>query len=151
MAERSGLAADSRSPGPAGACQRRGDVSRGRGLAARRECWGAPTHSEANQRNEEAVHNAVHEDSGSARIAAGQRPRPSFRHPHAGNSYSCALRTDNTITCWGNNNYGQTDAPDGQYTTITANNSHSCALRTDNTITCWPTLPDGVRWAAGDG
>ena len=35
----------------------------------------------ANQRNEEAVHNATHEDSGSARIAARQRPRSSFRHP----------------------------------------------------------------------
>ena len=29
----------------------------------------------------ESVHDAVHEDSASARIATGQRPRPSFRHP----------------------------------------------------------------------
>ena len=48
-----------------------------------------------------------------------------------------ALRTDNTITCWGNNDSGQADAPDGQYTAITASSIHSCALRTDNTITCW--------------
>ena len=41
----------------------------------------ARTYSEAKQRNEETADNAVHEDSGSARIAAGQRPRPSFRHP----------------------------------------------------------------------
>ena len=27
----------------------------------------------------------MHEESGSARIAADQRPRPSFRHPHANN------------------------------------------------------------------
>ena len=39
----------------------------------------ARTYSEANQRNEEAVADAVHEDPASARIAAGQRPRPSFR------------------------------------------------------------------------
>ena len=43
----------------------------------------ARTYSEANQRNEEAVDDAVHEDPASARIAAGQRPRPSFRHPQA--------------------------------------------------------------------
>ena len=55
----------------------------------------------------------------------------------AGGFHSCALRTDNTITCWGNNDSGQADAPDGQYTAITAGGSHSCALRTDNTITCW--------------
>ena len=33
--------------------------------------------------DQESVHDAVHEDSASARIATGQRPRPSFRHPHA--------------------------------------------------------------------
>ena len=54
----------------------------------------------------------------------------------SGNHY-CALRTDNTITCWGRNSSGEADAPDGQYSAITAGGSHSCALRTDNTITCW--------------
>ena len=73
---------------------------------------------------------------------------PTYTAITVGSGHSCALRTDNTITCWGN---GQTDAPDGQYTAITAGWLHSCALRTDNTITCWPMLPDGVRWAAGDG
>ena len=42
----------------------------------------ARTHTEANQRNQQAVDDAVHEDPSSARIAPGQRPRPSFRHPH---------------------------------------------------------------------
>ena len=31
--------------------------------------------------DQESVHDAVHEDSASARRATGQRPRPSFRHP----------------------------------------------------------------------
>ena len=31
---------------------------------------------------QESVQDSVHEDSGSARIAAGQLPRPSFRQPH---------------------------------------------------------------------
>ena len=31
--------------------------------------------------DQESVRDSVHEDSASARIAAGQRPRPSFRHP----------------------------------------------------------------------
>ena len=30
--------------------------------------------------------------------------------------YSCALRTDATITCWGDNDEGQATAPDGQPT-----------------------------------
>ena len=33
--------------------------------------------------DQESVRDSVHEDSASARIAAGQRPRPSFRHPQA--------------------------------------------------------------------
>ena len=32
--------------------------------------------------DQESVQDSVHEDSASAHIAAGQRPRPSFRHPH---------------------------------------------------------------------
>ena len=31
--------------------------------------------------DQESVRDSVHEDSGSARIVAGQRPRPRFRHP----------------------------------------------------------------------
>ena len=76
----------------------------------------------------------------------------------AGNGHTCALRTDNTITCWGNNNSGQTDAPDGQYTAITAGGSHTCALRTNNTIACWGTnnwgqtdAPDGQYTAITAG
>ena len=62
---------------------------------------------------------------------------PTYTAITAGASHSCALRTDNTITCWGSNGLGQADAPDGQYTAITTGYGHSCALGTDNTITCW--------------
>ena len=54
-----------------------------------------------------------------------------------GDDHSCALRTDGTITCWGNNWAGEADAPDGQFTAVTAGGRHSCGLRTDGTITCW--------------
>ena len=42
---------------------------------------GFALHPGTRNRYQESVHDAVHEDSASARIAAGQRPRPSFRHP----------------------------------------------------------------------
>ena len=41
--------------------------------------------------DQESVRDSVHEDSTSARIAAGQRPRPSFRHPQAGVDRSSRL------------------------------------------------------------
>ncbi|WP_419844799.1 Ig-like domain-containing protein [Candidatus Poriferisocius sp.] len=62
---------------------------------------------------------------------------PRFTLLATGVSYSCAIRTDQTIACWGNNRYGQIDAPPGQYTTIALGNSHSCAITTDQTIACW--------------
>ena len=71
----------------------------------------------------------------------------------AGSGHSCALHQDGTISCWGNNQYGQlgdeTDdynssslAPVGvagitDATAIAAGYGHSCALRQDGTISCW--------------
>ena len=55
----------------------------------------------------------------------------------AGDDHSCAVRADDTITCWGRNNAGQTDAPAGAFKTVSAGELHSCAVRADDTITCW--------------
>ena len=55
----------------------------------------------------------------------------------AGNLHTCALRSDATISCWGNSDGGLTDAPGGTFTAVTAGPLHSCALRSDGTVTCW--------------
>ena len=55
----------------------------------------------------------------------------------AGGRHSCGLRSDNTITCWGNNDSRQVDAPAGTFKVVTVGWIHSCGLRTDDTITCW--------------
>ncbi|MYI57770.1 MAG: hypothetical protein F4098_03760, partial [Acidimicrobiaceae bacterium] len=38
-------------------------------------------------------------------------PVGAFKAVSAGGTHSCGLRTDNTITCWGGNRYGQSNAP----------------------------------------
>ncbi len=86
---------------------------------------------------------------------AGQSDAPSgeFTAVSAGGFHSCGLRTDGTIQCWGakNNEYlgefaltfgkdiafGQSDAPSGEFTAVSAGYRHSCGLRTDGTIQCW--------------
>ena len=57
---------------------------------------------------------------------------------NSGESHSCGLRTDNTITCWGDNWHGQADPPAGAFTAVTVGSGefHSCGLRTDGTLVC---------------
>ena len=45
--------------------------------------------------------------------SAGQTDAQSgtFKTVTAGSKHSCAVRTDDTITCWGSNDDGETDAP----------------------------------------
>ncbi|MDE0676578.1 MAG: cell wall-binding repeat-containing protein [Acidimicrobiaceae bacterium] len=51
--------------------------------------------------------------------------------------HSCALRLDSTLACWGANEAGQSDPPEGTFTAVAAGGSHSCALRQDSTLVCW--------------
>lgn len=55
----------------------------------------------------------------------------------AGQKHACALRNDGTIECWGDNTYGQAQAPPGQYKQIVANWYSSCAISLDGTPHCW--------------
>ena len=48
--------------------------------------------------------------------------------------HSCGLRTDNTITCWGDDYWGQADAPAGDFTAVTAGTDGIRAA-------CAPTTP----------
>ena len=66
-----------------------------------------------------------------------------FTATAAGSWHTCGLATDQTITCWGNNGYGQLDAPDGQFTDITAGVRHTCARHTNAATICWGDNEDG--------
>ncbi|WP_419917781.1 RCC1 domain-containing protein [Candidatus Poriferisocius sp.] len=72
-----------------------------------------------------------------------------------GSNHGCQVRTDNTITCWGNNEYGKANPPDGKYTAVAAHSNYTCGLRTDNIITCWGRYKDyysgGFRYRSTEG
>ena len=61
----------------------------------------------------------------------------SFTEISANGNHTCAIRTDQTISCWGKNDVGQSDPPVGFYTHVTTGYDHSCAFRIDKTIACW--------------
>ncbi len=60
-----------------------------------------------------------------------------FASISAGAAHSCGIRADRTAVCWGDNYYGQADAPAGTFTAISAGPGHSCGIRADNTAVCW--------------
>ena len=63
--------------------------------------------------------------------------------------HTCALKSDGTVTCWGEGFFGQTTVPSGLtgVTQISAGNIHTCARKGDGTATCWgdpATVPPGL-------
>ena len=77
----------------------------------------------------------------------------------ADNSYEtsvCALRTDAAVDCWGDNDAGQADVPDGSFVAVELggwnSTSFACAIRADGALACWGNggrdarrLPDSLR------
>src|SRR4051812_38673056 len=67
----------------------------------------------------------------------------------AGLDFTCGIKTDRTLWCWGNNRSGQLgvgDAVDrsvpakvatGNWASVSAGNRSTCALKTDGTRYCW--------------
>ena len=69
-------------------------------------------------------------------------PEGVFTQTDGGADFSCALKQDRTIVCWGGANANQQlDAPDGAFEQLTVGDSHACALGTDERVVCW----GGVR------
>jgi alpha-tubulin suppressor-like RCC1 family protein len=77
----------------------------------------------------------------------------------AGDNHTCAVRSDGTLWCWGDNRYGQLGTRDTMnrlkptqidfeligsgVSVVTAGGQHTCAGRTDGTLWCWGRNSDG--------
>ena len=62
----------------------------------------------------------------------------------SGGSHACALRTEGTITCWGNDlqywsqpGFGGSPQPTGVFTQLDAHGRSACAVSTAGQIACW--------------
>lgn len=55
----------------------------------------------------------------------------------AGGMHNCGIRTDGTLGCWGDNGFGQTDPPDGQFVVVSAGLVQSCAINRKSKLLCW--------------
>ena len=71
-------------------------------------------------------------------------PNQNFTAVTTGGAHSCGLTNTGTIKCWGQNNWGQAEPPDGtNFTAVTAGWYHSCGLTDTGTIKCWGSNIDG--------
>ena len=72
----------------------------------------------------------------STEIAIGPTA-PRYIAVSAGDEHTCAIRESGTIECWGRNDYGQTDVPEGRFTAVSAGWGHTCAIHESGGIMCW--------------
>ena len=65
-------------------------------------------------------------------------PAGTFKQVAAGYLHTCAIRADDSLTCWGYNLYGVVGhVPAGTFTQVSSGLGHSCALSTDHLLYCW--------------
>ena len=80
-------------------------------------------------------------DFGPAHFKKEYVPKQNLIAVSASNAYACGLRPDQTLLCWGDNRYGATNAPEGEFVDVAVARNAACALRSDGTVACW----DGER------
>ena len=56
---------------------------------------------------------------------------PVYASVSAGDFYSCGVRTDGTVSCWGVNDKGQVDALPQVFSSVSAGSAHTCAIQAD--------------------
>jgi len=93
---------------------------------------------------------------GAAGVTAAVRAQTlAARQVSVGYDHVCALLSDSTVVCWGQNGSGQ--APPGPsadtFKSVSAGQAMTCGVRTDDTVRCWGSdtnggteAPDGVRF-----
>ena len=65
-------------------------------------------------------------------------PSGTFKDLACGYLSCCAIKSDDTLVCWGDDGYGQLSGmPTGTYTSLTAGTGHFCALTNAGSVTCW--------------
>ena len=111
-------------------------------------CWGRGTRRPAGGAG---VARTAEERDNRARL---EPPPGPFTAISAFDEFTCALRTDSTIACWGMHDTDfdveLAEPPAGPFTSVRAGHHRACGLRPDGEAICWST-DDGQQTPIGDG
>ena len=64
-------------------------------------------------------------------------PDGTFGPQASGTYFTCGMREDDTVECWGSNDYGKASRPAGSFVSVTRSDRHGCGLREDGSVECW--------------
>ena len=119
-------------------------------------CWGT------NGSGRTGLNNIVGETFVPTQVSGGG----TWKQVSAATAHSCAVKSDNTLHCWGSNTGGRTGqnlpsgntiiptevSGGGSWKQVATANVHSCGIKSDNTLQCWGTNNagrTGLNTAAG--
>ena len=85
-------------------------------------------------------------------VGTDKKPSGSFTDVSVGTGidyHACAVASDGSIACWGEDNQGESTPPEGSFTAISVGETFSCALDTAGALQCWGDQADAIATDAG--
>jgi alpha-tubulin suppressor-like RCC1 family protein len=65
-------------------------------------------------------------------------PPFTFLSVSAGHNHTCGVKTDNSVSCWGRDEFGLLNHPVENFESVSAGYRHTCGIRTDDgSVVCW--------------
>jgi Regulator of chromosome condensation (RCC1) repeat len=64
-------------------------------------------------------------------------PTTRFAEVSVGDRHVCGLELSGAVSCWGNDEFGQTRAPTGRFVHVAAFGNRSCARDSEGDVRCW--------------
>lgn len=77
-------------------------------------------------------------------------PDATYRSVSGQNRFLCAVRTDDTLECWGPNGFGEL-TPEGRFRDASARTAQACAIAEDGEVVCWGDRAEAIAAIAPPG
>lgn len=89
--------------------------------------------------------------SGKPLLVSGLPAGTGYKQVDAIFNTACAVKSDDTLVCWGNNNNAINTEPGGTFTDVATNEWSGCGITTAGAISCWGSDTDEYPGVPGSG